>query len=114
MLITPGIVAPGAPGAPGAPLPGGGVGGGGFFTTLSRSTPSKSSSRALSTRPARDRLRSWTQYELPSAITSITVGAAVDVPAALRSIVIVAVGLDASRLGSAGAVISRPATMPTS
>src|SRR5215813_6278902 len=88
----------GVPGAPGkeypaadpapdpAPALGGIGGGGGFLTSLSRSTASTSSSRTLSTSPARGELRSCTQYELPSAITSITVGSAVDEPVALRSI----------------------------
>src|SRR5262249_26512300 len=91
-----------------APVPGvaGGGGGGGFFTTLSRSRPTISSIRPLSTSAERGRLRSCTQYELPSAIASTTTGACVAVPVALRSMVIVAVGFAASRLASAGDVSS--------
>src|SRR5687768_16766629 len=100
----------GTPAPGGFALGGGAAGGAGFLTSLSRPALTTSSSRGLSTSTARGRLRSRTQYELPSAITSITVGDGVAVPDALRSIVIVAVGFDASRFGSAGAVSSIVAT----
>src|SRR5437773_1345924 len=82
------------------------AGGGGFLTSGSRPAPTTASSRLLSTSAARGEPRSWTQYEPPSATTSRTIAAGVAASFGLRSIVIVAVGCDASRLGSAGAVSS--------